>query len=126
MSVFFCLKMIVGTLTGECYNYIYQAFTKPVASKEYIEILAAAFKQHAPQVLLHYPPDPKSDDQREVMTKMCTRWVFSCGSRNFLEKAQYWTPSKPIKTFQYVFDYPLDFPGKSVIMIRKLFEYIFD
>ena len=115
---------MIGTLTGECYNYIYEAFQKPVPTKEYIELMTAAFKQHVPGLLAHYPPNLGTSDQREVMTKVCTRWVFACGSRNFLEKAQYWNPTKPISTFQYVFDFELDFPGLCIMFvvdIAKLF-----
>ena len=103
--------MIVGTLTGECYNYIYEGFTKPITTKMYTEIIFAAFKQHGVTVLEAFPPDLKSSDQRETMTRLCTRWVFACGSRNFLEKAQFWYPRDLTPGYQYTFDFPLDFPG---------------
>lgn len=103
--------MVVGTLTGECYNYIYEGFRNPVSVEEYVEIIAAAFKEHSFNVLKQYPPDLSTTDQRVVMTRMCTRWVFACGTRNFVNKAKYWNLQKPIPTFLYTFDFPLDFPG---------------
>jgi hypothetical protein len=103
--------MIVGTLTGECYNYIYGAFQKPITTKMLVGIAFAAFKQHTLDVAEMYPPDITNPDQRELMVKACTSWVFACGSRNFLEKAQFWYPRDLTIGYQYIFDYPLDFPG---------------
>lgn len=103
--------MVVGTLAGECYNYVYEVFTNPISSAEYIGIIGAAFKLQSFNILTHYPPDLTSSDQREVITRVCTLGVFACGSRTFLERAYYWNPKSPITVFQYVFDFPLDFPG---------------
>ena len=82
-------------------------------AKEYAEIILAGFKQHAPSVLLNYPPQISTNDQRGVLSVIATRWVFSCGSRLFLEKALQLSQSlnKTNAYYQSVFDFVLDFPG---------------
>ena len=74
---------IIDTLTEECYIYIYSAFLKPYDAKQYAEIILGAFKQHAPAVLINYPPQFNPNDQRDIMAVMATHWVFSCSSSNF-------------------------------------------
>ena len=108
---------IIDTLSEECYIFIYSGFPKPYSIKQYTELLIGAFKQHAPSVLVNYPPDFNKNDQRDVMAVMATNWVFACSSRNFLDKVTKLNPSNSY--FQSVFDFPLDFPGLSSINIYE-------
>lgn len=103
--------MIVGTMTGECYKFVYDVFRDPLSTVEYIGIIGAAFKKESLSIFAEYPPDLAASDQRELLTKVCTRWIFSCGSRYFLENAQHWYKRKPTQAFQYAFDFPLDIAG---------------
>ena len=107
---------IIDTLTEECYIYIYSAFLKPYDAKQYAEIILGAFKQHAPAVLINYPPQFNPNDQRDIMAVMATHWVFSCSSRYFLEKViehnKIFNTTMAAIYYQSVFDFPLDFPGK--------------
>jgi carboxylesterase type B len=103
--------IILGSMTEECVNYIFEAWQKPVPTKEYIAVITAALKEYAPLLLTKYPPEKNTTDQRNLMTVFATRWVFSCSSRQFFET--YITNSKSGENdnYLYVFDFPFDFPG---------------
>ena len=103
---------MMGTLTEECYIYIYLGFQKPVSASHYAEIMTAGFKQHALKLLSNYPPDFSKTDQRDIMATVATRWVFGCSSRNFFEIVINMTNGKAAdQSYLYAFDFPLDFPG---------------
>ena len=104
---------MIDTLSEECYVYIFGSFGKPMDVKEYAEIILAGFKQHGPSVLINYPPQLDTSDQRGLVSVVATRWVFACGSRLFLEKAVQLSQSlnKTNKYYQSTFDFVLDFPG---------------
>ena len=101
-NITFPLKpLIIGTLTEEAVFYIYEAWTKPVSLSSYVEILAFTFHENVVKVLERYPPS-QIDDQRSLMSKLATHWVFSCPTRVFARKAG---------SYAYVFGFPLDFDG---------------
>jgi carboxylesterase type B len=102
---------IIGTLSEECYIYIYSAFTKPITTQFYLEIVTAAFKQHVIDTVKNFPPDFSKTDQRDLTSVLATDWVFACGSRNFLEQIYKSPASKGNNYFMNVFDYAVDFPG---------------
>jgi hypothetical protein len=114
--------MILGTMSSECSIFIYEGFTKQVSVKEYLEIMTAGFKQHILEILKSYPPDLKSPDQRELMSTLATRWVFACAHRNFTAKVQNWNRDSPTTTYQYLFDFPMDFIGKTNNFQKKIHE----
>lgn len=98
----FALKeLIVGTLTEEAVFFIYEGWRKPVSPSEYAEVALGAFREHAVKVLERYPPD-SATDERPLLSRIATQWVFACSSRVFARKAASYT---------YVFGYPLDFDG---------------
>lgn len=103
---------IIDTLTEECFIYIYLGIKKPLNVELYSALVLAAFKQHAPNVLLNYPPQFSPDDQRNVTSVLATRWLFACSSRHFLEQAIKLNSTNSY--YQSVFDFPLDFPGKII------------
>ena len=105
---------MIDTLTEESFIFIYLAFQKPFDAKQYAEILLGAFKQHAPAVLINYPPQFNPNDQRGIMATMATNWIFSCSSRNFIEKVIAYNKSQA-SYYQAVFDFPLDFAGNFSI-----------
>lgn len=102
---------ILGTLTEECVNYIYAAWTKPVSTKEYIEVITGSLKEDAVKAFTKYAPEKNTTDQRSLMSVFATRWVFSCSSRQFIDT--YLTNSKSNENayYMYVFDFPFDFGG---------------
>lgn len=102
---------IIGTLTEECYIYIFLTWNKPVSAKLYVELMVASFKQDALKVIGMYKPDTQSPDQRNLTASVATRWVFSCSGRNFLEKVVSSSSSTNNSYYLYAFDYPIDFTG---------------
>ena len=94
-------ELIVGTLTEEAVFFIYEGWGKPVAPTTYAEIILGAFRQNGLKVLERFPPIG-SGDQRPVLSRVATQWVFSCSNRVFARKAA---------SYEYVFGYPLDFDG---------------
>ena len=110
---------MISSLTEEAYIFIFLSFQKPFDAKHYTEILLGAFKQHAPGVLINYPPQFTPNDQRDVMSVMATRWIFSCSSRYFLEKVMQLNKSSNTSYYHSVFDFSLDFPGKIFKISKK-------
>ena len=102
---------MIGTLTEECVIYIYSAWTKPVPVNEYVAVIVAAVKEDALKMLGYYPPQFNSSDQRDVMSVLATRWVFSCSTRKFLETYMSHPRSNDNIYYMSVFDFPLDFDG---------------
>jgi acetylcholinesterase/cholinesterase len=93
--------LMIGTLTEEAVFYIYEAWSKPVSLELYIEALLFTFHEKAIKVFERYPPN-ELDDQRPLMSRLATHWVFSCATRIFARKAS---------SYSYVFGFPLDFDG---------------
>ena len=94
-------QLIMGTLTEEAIFFIYEGWRKPVAPTLYAEVVLGTFRQKGVKVLEHYPPDSVSDE-RPLLARIATQWVFACSTRVFARKAA---------SYSYVFGYPLDFDG---------------
>jgi carboxylesterase type B len=94
-------QLIIGTLTEEAIFFIYEGWNKPVSARLYGEIILGAFLERGVKVLEHYPPDSITD-QRALLSRVATEWVFACSSRSFARKAA---------SYSYAFGYPLDFDG---------------
>jgi carboxylesterase type B len=94
-------QLIIGTLTEECVFFIYQGWGNPVPPTVYAEVLLGTFQEKALKVLGRYPPDSVSDE-RSLLSRIATQWVFACSSRVFARK---------VASYSYVFAYPLDFDG---------------
>ncbi len=115
---------MISSLTEEAYIFIFLSFQKAFDAKHYTEILLGAFKQHAPSVLINYPPQFTPNDQRDVMSVMATRWIFTCSSRYFLEKAMQLNKSSNTSYYHGVFDFALDFPGKIIFQKMSMYYYL--
>lgn len=101
-NVSFPLKpLTIGTLTEEAIFYVYEGWAQPVSITTFLEVIAFTFRENAVKVLERYPPS-QVDDQRPLMSKIATQWVFACSSRIYTRKAG---------SYAYVFGFPLDFDG---------------
>ncbi|CAF3202849.1 unnamed protein product [Rotaria socialis] len=101
-NVSFPMKpLVIGTLTEEAIFYVYEGWTQPITLSLYIEIILFTFHEHAFKVLERYPPS-ELDDQRPLISKIATQWVFACPTRIYARKAA---------SYSYVFGFPLDFDG---------------
>jgi carboxylesterase type B len=94
-------ELIIGSLTEEAIFFVYEGWTKPITPPLYAEVLLGTFRERALRVLERYPPDGLVDE-RSVMSRVATQWVFACSARVFARKAA---------SYSYVFGYPLDFDG---------------
>jgi hypothetical protein len=84
---------------------------QPINTIEYCGIFLAGFKQHSLKVIEQFPPVAK-EDNRNLLSQVSTRWIFSCSVRNFLEHMTKINLNKNESSYyHYVFDYPLDFEG---------------
>jgi para-nitrobenzyl esterase len=101
----FSLKpLIIGTLADECYDFVYgSTWGKPISTDDYLGLLILLFQENAFKIIQKYPPD-SSGDQRPLVVRVCTQWVFVCSTRTFARKSA---------SYSYVFVYPHD---------RDLFE----
>ncbi|CAF1317591.1 unnamed protein product [Rotaria sp. Silwood1] len=93
--------LIIGTLTEEAIFYVYEGWTKPVLPTEYVEFILFTFRERAIKVLERFPPTGW-EDQRLLMSRIATHWVFACPTRIYARIAA---------NYSYVFDFPLDFDG---------------
>ncbi|CAF0852745.1 unnamed protein product [Rotaria sordida] len=90
--------LIIGTVTEECRDFIYGTWKKPISPSEYIGIAFVIFQEKAFKILKKYPP-VGSGDQRSLLSRVATQWVFACSTRVFARKGA---------TYSYVFGYPFD------------------
>ncbi|CAF3634575.1 unnamed protein product [Rotaria sp. Silwood1] len=90
--------LIIGTVTEECRDFIYGKWQKPISPSEYIAIALVIFQEKAFKILKKYPP-VGSGDQRPLVSRAATQWVFACSTRVFARKGA---------TYSYVFGYPYD------------------
>ena len=94
-------KLIIGTVTEEAVFYTYEGWAKALTPEVYAEVILATFGKNSLKVLERYPPDSVSDE-RPLLSRLATQWVFACSTRVFARKAA---------TYSYAFGYPLDFDG---------------
>ena len=102
-NVSFPLKpLLIGTLTEEAVLYIYGGWSQPITLSQYIELGIISFQEKMFEVLERYPPEG-DEDQRPVVSRIATQWVFACSTRFYARQAG--------ALYSYVFGYPLDFNG---------------
>jgi para-nitrobenzyl esterase len=77
---------IIGTVTEECLDFVYSNRPQPITPSEYIGVVLALFGEKGFKILKQYPPDGEGD-QRPLVARACTQWVFSCSTRVFARKA---------------------------------------
>lgn len=98
----FTLKpLIIGTLTEEAVPFVASVWNHELPPTLYEGVIVAFFKTKASKVLERYPPTG-TGDQKLLLARVLTQWVFACTNRIFARSA----PS-----YSYVFAYPFDFDG---------------
>jgi carboxylesterase type B len=93
--------LMIGTVSEDALFFIYTGWKKPVTPVQFVEAAIASFGTNALKILERYPPI-ESDDQRPLLTRIGTPWVFSCTNRII---------ARQTTAYSYVFAYPLDFDG---------------
>ncbi|CAF1357557.1 unnamed protein product [Rotaria sordida] len=96
-----CKPLIIGTMTEEALSYIYDAFLQPIPPSQYSLVGTKLFGSKFPEVVKRYPAQGL-DDQRPLLSRLATQWVFACPTRIFARK---------VAAYSYVFGYPLDTRG---------------
>ncbi|CAF3324780.1 unnamed protein product [Rotaria socialis] len=101
-NVSFPLKpLITGTLTEEALGFIHDIWSTPVSPKIYVEVGIVIFGTKFLKIVERYPPEG-SGDQRPLLARLATQWIFACPTRVFARKTA---------TYSYVFGYPLQTNG---------------
>ncbi|CAF0724876.1 unnamed protein product [Rotaria sp. Silwood1] len=101
-NVSFTLKpLIIGTLTEEALGFIYDIWSTPVSPRLYAEVGIAIFGTKFLKIIERFPPEGPGD-QRSLLARLATQWIFACPTRVFARKAA---------TYSYVFGYPLQTNG---------------
>ncbi len=101
-NVSFPLKpLIIGTLTEESLVFIYTTWNKSISISYYSEIILGIFRNKALKVLERFPTSG-TGDQRPLIGRILTQWLFACTNRIFARKAA---------NYSYVYGYPYDFDG---------------
>ncbi|MCC6685334.1 MAG: carboxylesterase family protein, partial [Bacteroidia bacterium] len=59
-------ELIIGTLTDECYDFVYSMWGKPITTQDYLALAILLFKEKGLKVIERYPPN-SSGDQRLVI-----------------------------------------------------------
>ena len=90
--------LIIGTVTEEARDFVYGQWPRLLSSAEYIGAMLTVFGEDGIKVLKEYPPD-SSDDQRPILVRLITHWVFVCSTRVLARKGA---------LYSYVFGYPFD------------------
>ncbi|CAF4623735.1 unnamed protein product, partial [Rotaria sp. Silwood2] len=93
--------LIIGTMTEEALSYVYSAFPNSVSPLGYIAAGTLLFGSKFVIIALKYPPQGLGD-QRPLLAKLVTQWVFACPTRFIARK---------VNAFTYAFGYPLHTNG---------------
>ena len=89
--------LIMGTVNDEGLFFIYTQWKKPISPTFYMEIGLVIFRDKALKILERYPPIGLGD-QRPLLSRIATEWLFACPTRIFARKAA---------SYSYVFGSPL-------------------
>ena len=95
--------LMIGTVTEEGRSYVYGALPQALPPFLYFSTGSLLFGSKFPEIAQRYPAEG-SGDQRSLLSRMVTQWVFACPTRIFARKAA---------TYSYVFGYPLH--GRGII-----------
>ncbi|XP_071941027.1 uncharacterized protein [Antedon mediterranea] len=98
--------VLIGSLTEEGRIFVYEAFSSRVSFTEYLELVLSIFREDAYRVLLKYPPNILKLDQRDLLSKLVTDYIFTCSTRNITRGiVSHGMPN----IYKYVFDHALSF-----------------
>lgn len=101
-NVTFSLKpLIIGTTSEEGRSYVYDTLSQELPASFYPFALSLVFGGKSSEVLQRYPAEG-SGDQRSLLSRLVTQWVFACPTRSFARLA---------RAHIYVFNYPVDSRG---------------
>ncbi|CAF3372257.1 unnamed protein product, partial [Rotaria sp. Silwood2] len=101
-STSFLLKpLIIGTMNEEALGYVYGELTQPLSPLGYLTVGPILFGSNFSAIAMRYPPEG-SGDQRPLLARLVTQWVFACPTRVLAHKAA---------AYSYVFGYPLRTTG---------------
>ena len=101
-SASFPLKpLIIGTVTEEGRSYVYGALSQALPPSLYSFVGSTVFGSKFSEIAQRYPAQG-SGDQRPLVARLVTQWVFACPTRIFAREAA---------TYSYVFGYPLHARG---------------
>lgn len=78
---------IIGTVAEDALLFIHQGWPNPVSPTQYVEAAFAAFRNDALKILERFPVETPGD-QRPLLSKVGTRWVFACTNRILARQAQ--------------------------------------
>lgn len=97
---------MIGTVSEEARIFVYEAWGKVLNPEEYIAVLFATYPSHLDAMLQKYPTS-KTGDNRDILTKLGTDFIFTCAarnmSRNFVKNGQ--------DVYRYVFSKSFSFNG---------------
>ena len=89
-------SLAIGTVTDECLDFVYSRWQKVLTPSEYIVLMVGLYVEKAGKVLEKYPPEGEGD-QRDLVVRGCTQWVFVCPTRAFARKGA---------LYYYAYGYP--------------------
>ena len=99
--------IMIGTTSQETRLYIFGAWSHPVSSLTYAELVMATEPAHSLEVLSMYPPNnPK--DERGNLVLLSTDLVFVCSTRNVTQNIIKFGENQ---VWMYVWDYAFKFKG---------------
>ncbi|CAF2872834.1 unnamed protein product [Rotaria sp. Silwood2] len=86
-STSFPLKpLIIGTMTEEALGYVYGELTQPLSPLGYLTVGQILLGSNFSAIAMRYPPEG-SGDQRPLLARLVTQWVFACSTRVLAHKA---------------------------------------
>lgn len=100
------VPVMIGTVAEEARIYVYETWGKPLSAAEYIAILFATYPSHLKSMLNVYSPN-NSTDERDILTKLGTDFIFTCATRNMSR----YLVDHGRTVFRYVFDHAFSFDG---------------
>jgi carboxylesterase type B len=93
--------LMIGTVTEEGRSYVYGTLSQALSPSLYSLAGSILFGSKFQEIAQRYPAEG-SGDQRPLVARLVTQWVFACPTRIFARQAA---------TYSYVFGYPLHSRG---------------
>ncbi|XP_041376991.1 cAMP-regulated D2 protein-like [Gigantopelta aegis] len=99
--------ILIGTTSQETQLYVFGAWSHPVSTSMYVELVMGTEPVHGVEVMIMYPPN-KPEDERGNLVLLSTDLVFGCSSRNVTQNIVKFGEQR---VWMYVWDYAFKFAG---------------
>lgn len=70
--------IMMGSVAEEGRIFVFGLIKDPVPNFLYVIFLSLIVPEHSDEIVKHYPADPNTEDQRQVVSQLASDYVFTC------------------------------------------------